>query len=118
MSGLRGAFERTMPFDLEEAPELVRDPQPPRGGIEIHVPPRAVLPKPYRMPAVGPLEAGEARLLPELTTAEETLEGLIEAVGECLHRVLRTVLAAASLEAVRQSARSGRETCPISRNEP
>jgi len=26
--------------------------------------------------AVGPLEAREARLLPELTTAEETLEGL------------------------------------------
>jgi hypothetical protein len=47
-------------------------------------------------------KAGEARLLPELTTAEETLEGLIEAVGERLHRALSIVLAAASLEAVRQ----------------
>jgi hypothetical protein len=76
VSGLRGAFERTMPFDLEEAPELLRDPQPPRAGIEIHVPPRAVLPKPCRMPAVGPLKRGKPAFCPSSPQRKKRLRAL------------------------------------------
>jgi len=54
------------------------------------------------VPAIGSLEAREAHLLPELATAEKTLEGIIKTLGERLHRALRDMLAAASLETSRK----------------
>jgi hypothetical protein len=102
VSGLWGAFERTVVFDLEAASELLRNSQQSRIGVEVYVPPRAVLSKPYRVPAVGSLEARETHLLSKLATPEKTLEGPIETVGKRLHRALRDVLAATPLEMVRQ----------------
>jgi hypothetical protein len=102
VSGLRSTFKRTVVFDLEAASELLRDSQPSRIRVEVYVSPRAVLPKLYRMPAVGCLEAREAHLLPKLATPEKTLEGPIKTAGERLHRALRDMLASAPLETARQ----------------
>ncbi len=102
VSGLRSTFERAMLFDLQAASELLRHSKPSRIGVEVHIPPRAVLSKTYGLPAVGCLEAREAHPLAELATAEKALEGPIKTVGERLHRALRDVLAAAPLEAVHQ----------------
>ncbi len=102
VSGLWSTFERTVPLNLETASELLRNSQPSRIRVEAYIPPRAVLSKLYRMPAVSSLEAREAHLLPKLATAEKTLEGSIKTVGKRLHRALRDMLAPTSLEAVRQ----------------
>jgi hypothetical protein len=102
VGGLRCAFERTVLLDFETAPELLRDAKPVLFGVEEHVPSAPILPKLYRMPAVGPLEARKVRLLAELATAQETLEGSVETVGERLHCGLRDVLSATPLEAVGQ----------------
>lgn len=102
VGGLGGAFERTVPFDLEAASELLRNSQTSRIGVEVHVPSRSVLTKLYRVPAVGALEAREADLASALLTMKETLECLIQPVRERLYGGLRHMLAAPALEAVRE----------------
>src|SRR5215213_9532744 len=95
-----------MLLDLEASPELLGDSELTRIWIDIHVSPRAVLSKMYRVPALRALEAREADPLPELATMEETLEGSIQTVGESLYRTLRDVLrvraSAASLESTHE----------------
>lgn len=91
-----------MLLDFQVPSELLRYPQPSRTGVEVHVPPRAVLSELYGVPAIGALEAREAHLLPELATVQKTLEGIIKSLAERLHRALRDMLAAASLETRRK----------------
>ncbi len=98
--GLGDAFERPMSFDLEAASELIGDPKPSGVGLEVHIPSTAVLPELYRMPAISGLEAGEADLLPKLSTAKKPLERLIQPVGKGLYGGLRDVFAASTLESI------------------
>ncbi len=102
MSGLRSTFKWTVLFNLQAPSVLLRDSQPSRISVEVYVSPRAVLSKLNRMPAVGCLEARETHILAKLATAEKTLEGSIKTAGERLHRALRDMLAATSLDTVRQ----------------
>lgn len=103
MSSLGSTFERAVLLDLEAAAELLGDSQASGIGIEVHVAPRPVLPKLYRMPAVSRLETWEADLASEFFTVKETLEGFAEAIGESLHDGLGDMLGTgatpASLEA-------------------
>jgi hypothetical protein len=104
--GLGRPFERAMLLDLEATAELLGDPEPARVGVEVRVPPGAVLPKMYRVPAIRALEAREADLLPNLPAVKETLERLVESVGKRLYRTLRDVLraraTATTLEPIRK----------------
>jgi hypothetical protein len=91
---LGSPFERAMLFDLEATPELLRDSQLASVGINVHVPPAPVLSELDRVPAVRHFEAREPDLPSELFAAKETLERLVESVGEGLHRGLGNVLRA------------------------
>jgi hypothetical protein len=106
VGGLGRPFERAMLLDLEATAELLGDPELARVGVEVHVPPGAVLPKLYRVPALRALEAREADLPYKLPAVKETLEGLVEPVRESLYRTLRDVLraraTATTLEPIRK----------------
>lgn len=102
MSGLWSTFERTVLLDLEAASELLRNSQPSRIRVKEHVPTPTVLPKLYGVPTVGSLEAWEAYFAPEFLATKESLEGFVEPVSKRLHRRLRDMLAASSLETIRK----------------
>jgi hypothetical protein len=102
VSGLGGSFKRTVLFDLQASAEFARDVQPRGFGGEEHVPPPTVLPKLYGVPAVGALEAWEANPVTEFLATKEALERFVEPIGKGLHRALRDMLAATSLETVRK----------------
>lgn len=102
MRALRRAGQRAMLFGLDPATELLRDVKPFRLGVEKHIPARPVLSKLNGVPAVRGLEARETDLFPELFAVKEPLEGFVQPVGEHLYGGLRDVLAAATLETVRE----------------
>jgi hypothetical protein len=54
------------------------------------------------VPTVGSLEAWEAYFAPEFLATKESLEGFVEPVSKRLHRRLRDMLAASSLETIRK----------------
>ena len=95
VGGLGHPFERAVLLELEASAELLGHPEPASVGVEVRVPPGAVLPELYRVPALRALEAREACLPSKLPAAmEETLERFVEPVGEGLHRGLGDVLGA------------------------
>lgn len=98
MRGFGRSFERPMLFDLKPTPKLLGNPQPSGVGIKEHVPPRAVLSKLDRVPAIRSLEAREANFLSKLLTVKEPLEGLTQPVGKRLYDCLRDILTTAPLE--------------------
>jgi hypothetical protein len=100
VGGLRGSLKRTVLFDLDAASEFVGDVEPLGFRIEEHVPPPTVLAKLYGVPAIGALEAGEAHPAMQCLAIQEALEGFVEPVGRRLHRALRDMLSAASLETI------------------
>lgn len=102
VSGLGGSFQRTVLFDLQASAQFARDVKPFRLGVEEHVPPPTVLAKLYGVPAVGTLEAWETNFAPVLLAIKEAFEGFVEPVCKGLHGRLWNVLAASSLETVRQ----------------
>jgi hypothetical protein len=102
VGGLGCPFKRAMLLDLEATAELLGDPEPSRVGVEVHVPPGAVLPKLYRVPAVRALEAREPDLPSKLPAVKETLDRLVQPVCKRLHRALGDVFTAAPLETVRK----------------
>jgi hypothetical protein len=89
-------------IDLQAASELLRDSQPSRIRVEVYVPPRAVLSKPNRMPAVGSLEARETHLLSKLATAEKRLRALSRRSASVCTVLCGTCSPPRPLKAVRQ----------------
>jgi hypothetical protein len=91
-------------LDLQRASELLRDSELVCIRVEEHIPPPAVLPQMYRVPAIGALKARETNLLPKFLAVKEALERLIESVCKGLYGalwdVLRAGASAAPLEAV------------------
>jgi hypothetical protein len=108
--GLGNPFERPVLLDLDPAPELPGDMELLALEVEVHVPSAAILPEPYRVPAVGGLEARKADLLSKLFTAEEPFAGFVQAVGKSLDGALRDVLAPASFEAIRKIVAAEKRT--------
>src|SRR3712207_8520755 len=51
-------------------------------GVEVDIPPPAVLPQMYRVPAVCSLKARNANLFPKLFAVKEALERLFESRSE------------------------------------
>ncbi len=106
VSTLWCSLERAMLFDLQRASELLRHSELAGIGVEVDIPPPAVLPQMYLVPAVCALKARKANLLPKLFAVKEALERLIESVGKGLYGglwdVLRAGPSAASLEVVRE----------------
>src|SRR5215211_3177475 len=100
--GLGSAFMWPVLFDLDPAAELLRNVKPPSFRVKKHIATGSVLPEMYRVPAVRRLEAWETDLLSKLSAVKEPLEGFVQTVGKRLHRALRYILSARTLEPIRE----------------
>lgn len=98
VSGFGSPFKRAVLLDLKKTSELLRSPEPSSIRVKVHIPPKAVLPKLYRMPAVRAFEARKADLLSKLFTVKELLESFVQPVRKSLDRSLRNMFTTASLE--------------------
>ena len=103
MRRLRRTFKGAMVFDLDVAPELFRDFEASCFGIEKHIPPSAVLPKSYRVPAVSRFEAGKPTPLAKLLASKKSTQSFVQPVGERLNRRCRNMLAPSSFETAHES---------------
>src|SRR5215211_5317213 len=99
---LGSAFMWPVLFDLDPAAELLRNVKPPSFRVKKHIATGSVLPEMYRVPAVRRLEAWETDLLSKLSAVKEPLEGFVQTVGKRLHRALRYILSAPTLEPIRE----------------
>jgi hypothetical protein len=119
VSGFGITFEWPMLLDLEEATELLGNPQPPGSfaGVEEHISPAPVLTKLNAMPAVSGFEARKANLLTKLFAVKESLESLVESTREGLNGrlwdMLRAGATATSFEPIREVVATKELACLV-----